>query len=372
MKRNDKIKLILAFIVILTLFMAANTNAQSSPYTHSQSITCGNNLCEASSLELKIGEEKSKFIGKQSYTFKLVNIEKIENPYLTYNFYLSINNGPSMLADEAKKQYNVDFNCCALIGMQEEVQSNPKEVQINFAEDKICNVPDCAFPVELNLYKKWNLVPLYFLQGGGSGSSAVEDALKKGTCKLQDFTAIYGYDSISSKYVNLYSWGRSPSDFSTSLSNFGRIDESKRLLIGTPFNSAWIYSNSQCKLAAEVPTTFKNFLLFLAAAGADRTETASAAFRPGEQPPPPQTRTIEGIKFPPSWNFFMGSPDMEGKSLNEINGNCNIEKAITFDASSQSWKPLTAGVGILTNFVFKVTNKCMLGMPQVAPPEVPT
>src|SRR3989338_2768251 len=370
MKSNTSTLTVSVFVILI--FLAFNVLGQN-PYTHSESITCGNNLCEASSLELNIGEEKSKFIGKQSYAFKLVNIEKIENPYLSYNFYLSINNGPSMLADEAKKQYNINFNCCALIGIQEgQGQSNPTGAQINFDENEVCAIPYCAFPVELNVYKKWNLVPLYFMQRDTRGSSYdIESALGKGTCKLQDFTAIYGYDSINNKYVNLYSWGRSSSDLATSLSNFERIAESNKILVGAPFNSVWIYSNSQCKLAAEVPNPFKNFLLFLAAAGADRTETVSVAYQPGEEPPPPQTRTTEGIKFAPGWNFFVGSPDMDGKSLDEIKGSCNIEKANTFDASSQSWKQLTTGVGISSNFIFKVTNKCMLGMPQVAPPEIP-
>jgi len=360
MKSNTS-KLTVSALVIL-IFLAFNVLGQN-PYTHSESITCGNNLCEASSLELNIGEEKSKFIGKQSYAFKLVNIEKIENPYLSYNFYLSINNGPSMLADEAKKEYNINFNCCALIGIQEgQGQSNPQGAQINFAEGDICGpLPDCAFPVELDIYKKWNLVPLYL-------ASSIKGA---GTCKLEDFKVIYSYNPIQNNHVKLYSFGDSARDFELAAGKFqtnfesGGI-QSETILAGTIFNSVWVYSGNECKLSSALPKNFENFLLVLKQLS---ERTIQRPFRSGESPPPPEKIITT---FAPGWNFFVGSKDMQGKSLDEIKGNCNIEKAYTFDASSQSWKQLTTAPGPADNFIFKVTSKCMFGFPEIAPPEIPT
>ena len=350
MKSNTS-KLTVSVLVIL-IFLAFNVLGQN-PYTHSESITCGNNLCEASSLELNIGEEKSKFIGKQSYAFKLVNIEKIENPYLSYNFYLSINNGPSMLADEAKKQYNINFNCCALVGLDS--QGNAQGAQINFAEGEICGpLPDCAFPVELDVHKKWNLVPLYLassIKGGG-------------TCKLEDFSVIYAYDPIQNNNVKLYSFGDSARDFELAAGKFQSNFDSERILAG--YTSVWVYSNKECKLSSVLPKFFENFLLFLKRIS---EQIIQRPFRPEESPPPPEKIVTT---FASGWNFFFGSKDMQGKSLDEIKGNCNIEKAYTFDASSQSWKQLTTAVGPADNFIFKVTNKCMLGFPEIAPPEIPT
>ena len=218
----------------------------------------------------------------------------------------------------------------------------------------------------------------------GSGSFYLEKVFKKGTCKLQDFTVINGYNSIENRYIRLYSWGKTANDLSSAFSAFysvGQADyrrqdnsqptEPMTTLIGTPFNSVWAYSNSECQLAVEIPNQFKNFLLVLATAGADQTQTISAPYQKGQQPPPPQTRTVQGIRFAPGWNFFVGSQDMEGKNFDEMRGSCDIEKAYTFDASSQSWKQLTSGPGPTTNFAFKVTNKCMFGMPEIPIPETP-
>ena len=262
--------------------------------------------------------------------------------------------------------------------------SEPDRTIIFLYEDKICAIPDCAFSVELNVRKKWNLIPLYFLQGGTTGSSYLEKVFKKGTCKLQDFTVINGYNSIENKYIRLYSWGKTADDLSSAFSAFYSVGQAEyrrqensqptepmTTLIGTPFNSVWAYSNSECQLAVEIPNQFKNFLLVLATAGADQTQTISAPYQKGQQPPPPQTRTVQGIRFAPGWNFFVGSQDMEGKNFDEMRGSCNIEKAYTFDAGSQSWKQLTSGPGPSTNFAFKVTNKCMFGMPEVPIPETP-
>ena len=358
--KSNKTKLIMpVFVLVILIFLAFNVLGQN-PYTHSESIICGNNQCESTSVDLKVGEEKTKIIGGQEYIFNLVNIEKIENPYLSYNFYLSINNGPSMLADEAKKQYNINFNCCALVGLDN--QGNAQGAQINFAEGEICGpFPDCAFPVELNIHKKWNLVPLYI-------ANSIKGA---GTCKLEDFKVIYSYNPIQNNHAKLYSFGDNARDFELAVGKFqtnfdsGGI-QSETILAGTIFNSVWVYSSNECKLSSALPKNFENFLLVLKQLS---ERTIQRPFLPGESPPPPEK--IITI-FAPGWNFFVGSKDMQGKSLDEIKGSCNIEKAYTFDASTQSWKQLTTALGPADNFIFKVTSKCMFGFPEIAPPEIPT
>ena len=97
--------------------------------------------------------------------------------------------------------------------------------------------------------------------------------------------------------------------------------------------------------------------------------TIQRPYRQGEIPPPPEKASIT---FASGWNFFIGSKDMQGKSFDEIKGNCNIEKAYTFDSQAKSWKKLETAPGPSDNFIFKVTNKCMIGLPEVAPPEIPT
>ena len=386
---------IFLFFVVL-VFLVQQAFAQFS-YTESGSVVCGNSVCERALVEINIGEEKNIDIGGKLHTFKLDRIEKVGDG--GYNFYLSVDRSPPMISWEAEKSLNNIFSSSISIGpiakpgqpivIKEAAPGTshpePDRAVIYLYEDRFCAVPDCAFKAELSVYKKWNLVPLYFLQGWMTESSYVENTLKKGTCNLKDFTVIYGYNPIKKENIKLYSWGRSINDLQSAFSAFSSTEEAQNvaypvgsepppptgILIGTPFNSVWVYSNNECKLVAEIPHQFKDLLLILAAAGEDKTETISVPHQKGQPAPPMQTRTTPGIKFAPGWNFFAGSPDMEGKSLDEIRGSCTIEKASTFDANSQSWKPLTTGVGISNNFAFKVTNKCMLGMPQVAPPEIP-
>ena len=46
-----------------------------------------------------------------------------------------------------------------------------------------------TFSIELNVYKKWNLVPIYFLLDDQQDKIQLE----KGTCKLQDFLVIFSH-----------------------------------------------------------------------------------------------------------------------------------------------------------------------------------
>jgi len=83
------------------------------------------------------------------------------------------------------------------------------------------------------------------------------------------------------------------------------------------------------------------------------------------------------------WNFLGITPDMNGKSLNELEGTCNIEKVYHYEALVQDWSPNLAnddfmdekltsdsvGLGI----VIKVSNDCNLGSggSSVTPPTIP-
>ena len=75
--------------------------------------------------------------------------------------------------------------------------------------------------------------------------------------------------------------------------------------------------------------------------------------------------------FPAGWNFFTVFSDMVGKSLDEIKGDCTIEKAYIWNPEDQAWirlykfpEPLL-GYGI----VFKTSNDCLLGKVTIS--EVP-
>ena len=74
------------------------------------------------------------------------------------------------------------------------------------------------------------------------------------------------------------------------------------------------------------------------------------------------------------------TPDIVGKSFNEIKGNCNIEKTYGFDSSRQNWVvfPLDEDFhrqSIMLGIAVKVSNDCNLGSTGgtegVSPPSLP-
>jgi len=322
------------FILILPIFLSlALLNlpafAQSYDYTESESITCGNGICEVMEFQLKKGEERQIEIAGKTYSFnflKIITTER-EGKVVSYRIVITVN-GEEMTGTETLEKYGFRFTPTG--------GYNLASIKVHENEINDC-MTDCTFNVELNLYKKWNLVPIYLLD---------ETTFQKGTCKLQDFLVIYGHDPIEKDYVKLHTYGKTFSDFESSVNDFRRIGESEKILVG---NSVWVYSLSECELVAELPNTLKNMLLLF------------------------QKSKEQGMEFyfAPGWNFWYGSIDMEGKSFDEIKGSCTIEKAYTFDASSQSWRALTTPLGPETNFLFKVKDKCMFGLQETGLPELP-
>ena len=82
------------------------------------------------------------------------------------------------------------------------------------------------------------------------------------------------------------------------------------------------------------------------------------------------------------WNFLTITPEMAGKSLNDIKGSCNIEKVYLWDAQNQQWGTifnLLDDKNILQKegndgegFIIKVSDYCVLGDASGgAPPELP-
>ena len=82
--------------------------------------------------------------------------------------------------------------------------------------------------------------------------------------------------------------------------------------------------------------------------------------------------SLGGFVLKQGWNFISITPDMLDKSLMDIKGNCNIEKAFPFDIATQSWDDdlLISGWKFKENtivepgrgFAIKVIEDCELGM----------
>lgn len=345
-----------------------------------KNVICGNKACERASLTLKVGEEQSIQLAEKTHRFKLVKVERMpeksisqqpdgttkEETYYRMEIYISIDGSESMQPYEAKEKAGIDVSGYS-------ADEKGESVTLDFYEDKICMVPDCGFRVEKTIYPKWNLVPMYLLGIGDSSMQANKDS----TCKEDNFLVAYGHDPVKKEFIKLYSYGQTGPVPTPDLQG---LLQNEKIFALTPFNSVWVYARSECKLVMDMPTQFENILLLLQQlvelAEAQTPQPVPVIQREAVEAPI-TTKAISNsaggkIGFAPGWNFFMGSKDMEGQPLDEIKGTCNIEKAYNFDASTQSWKKLSEGVGPSEAFVFKVTNKCMLGLTAlIAPPSIP-
>lgn len=323
------------------LFLTLPIFAQSQ-YTESESITCGNGVCEVVYIRLNIGEEKDVEVDGETYNFKLLDIIEEEHltgsgdKYYTYEHIVAVN-GEEMTPREIPEMFGGSERSVIDPG------TNMTFIEVRESDVDGCAVPDCAFRVELDLYEKWNLVPTYLL----TTSIGYQP---KGTCELQDFLVIYGYDPVEREYVELHTYGKSFSDLESSFSDFAKRSEDEKILMAIPYNSVWVYSLTECELVAELLTLDKSIDILLLLE---------------------QVREQGLANFAPGWNFWMGSTDMEGKSFDEIEGSCTIEEAYTFDASSQSWKALTTPPGPAANFIFKVKDACMFGYKVPEAPALP-
>lgn len=81
-----------------------------------------------------------------------------------------------------------------------------------------------------------------------------------------------------------------------------------------------------------------------------------------------QTESLTGnfqFTWPAGWNFISVGNEMVGRSLDEIKGNCNIEKAFGWDPKSQDWISIMTtpfdkeAVGM--GYVIKFSSDCKLG-----------
>lgn len=359
------------------------------------SVGCGNNICEQVNIEIGVGEEKTIQLGDKSYRFKIVSAEKEtqtgqitqkdgtlkEEIWYSYKILVSVDGGQPMTDWELREK--LGFSVSTSYYEKEPNSSGPEKVMLFFREEEICGVPDCAFRVELPISRKWNLVPQYMIMGSVDGGGNFE-ALKKGTCKVENFRVIYIYNPVKKTYVKLLSYGIPAQD----LSEFARSMEEQGIIAATPLNSVLLYSTEECKLVVDLPKSLEKLLLILTILSEQAEQQTGT--QPNLQPAVPAVPeevpvTVSGKflggfsgegpgglpGFAPGWNFFSGSKDMEGKSFEEIKGTCVIEKAFSFDSAAQEWKRLTTAPGPETGFIFKVKDKCLLGFPEIAPPEVP-
>jgi len=91
--------------------------------------------------------------------------------------------------------------------------------------------------------------------------------------------------------------------------------------------------------------------------------------------------SIDVLKMERGWNIFSITPDMIGKSLNDIEGDCQITSAYLWDSENQQWGTIfnlmddreileTEG-GVGRGLVIKVNEDCQLSSSSTTPPAIP-
>jgi len=200
----------------------------------------------------------------------------------------------------------------------------------------------------VDLVKGWNMVSIYTFAELFEGPDSVLDELKE-----MDIEAVFFYNRYENEYIRLY-----PNPETEKLEDFldmiGNLIEGENSQIGEYggfVNSAmWVYSGRSQNLFFN---TFDGPL-----------EWENVGLRDG-------------------WNFLTFTREIIGKSLEEIQGTCEIESVVYWNVDQQDWE-IIQGVSALDlddivpedflwrGFVVKVIGGCMMGNPDIiAPPELP-
>ena len=199
------------------------------------------------------------------------------------------------------------------------------------------SVANAQYTVEIK--KGWNLVSLLpflavsgkkgasastcsWLQGDVSSGSSAEKYLKQN---------IFGYDSLKRKYVSLSELNSIPWQINGSY------------LVNSMYNSYWLRSNEDCSVSMDLSSAASN----------------TEVFKNLHQISSNNYKLVQG------WNFVAALPDMEGKTLDDFKGSCEIRSAYAFDTLANKWVNLNriefshGAVGY--GFVIKVAGDCVLG-----------
>jgi len=144
------------------------------------------------------------------------------------------------------------------------------------------------YTIKVKLNKGWNLVNV-----GG-------DLLENSEIQEQDILAIYNYNPFTKKYVRLHPDEETlvyPCDPDCS------IEEKLKFNINVGAQPSWLYSNKEGFFEAEeIPA-----------------------------------KKLDNRDLSMGWNFVTITPEMVGKTIADIKGNCNIEKAYAWDIATQDW-----------------------------------
>jgi len=180
------------------------------------------------------------------------------------------------------------------------------------------------------IYKGWNLVYSFMNP----------DQLEGQGFEAKNIKAVYGFLPDTQEYVRFYP--------NPDMNKINQMDGDQ--LRNTAF---WVYSDSETGKEFNGIYNAIEYWLY-------------------ENPIPYNERQIYK-----GWNFVGITSNMIGKNLNELKGNCNIEKSYAWWAKRQNWDlidmndaPFSQNV-IGQGIVLKVTENCKLGTSSGTIPTVP-
>ncbi len=186
------------------------------------------------------------------------------------------------------------------------------------------------YNVELELNEGWNIIAGTLPKDGISSNSEIQ---------ASDIRAMWYYSPTQKKYILVYP--------KADLESLQKEDEDIYLT-----SAMWIYSN---KAGIIKYSTLEDYA------------------------------PLENRQLYSGYNFVTITPDMDGKSLNDFKGNCEINKAYLWDVQNQQWGTILnllddknilqkeAGAGY--GFIVKVLNDCSLSSAvnggTITPPSIP-
>jgi hypothetical protein len=178
-----------------------------------------------------------------------------------------------------------------------------------------------------SIHKGWNLV-----YGFASPDQLDGQGFDKSHIK-----AIYAFNPDSQEYVRMYP-NREDS----------KINIDDDILLQTAF---WVYSDKTVEGSFNNRPSTTEYWLYI-------------------NPMPYNDRLLYK-----GWNFFGVTPDIVGKNMDDIKGNCVIEKIYNWDAESQQWSNGLVGATVGSGVLIKVTNNCKFVDPIESdtspPPSIP-
>ncbi len=178
------------------------------------------------------------------------------------------------------------------------------------------------FTIRTNVEKSWNLVPSMNLESITDASEVSEE----------DIVVAYWYINDIGGYVEIYP------------NNNMQEELEKR-----GYNSLAWYNDNRFYLMNSAMWIYSTKAGLLEVKSYDSMYSLDTGY----------------VKLKQAWNFIAITPDMVGQTLNEMKGDCTIEKSYAWNAEAQTWWELkdqpfpetVVGNGI----VVKTSNDCQLG-----------